>query len=186
MRLFVALPVPADVRRVLSDLRDPSFSDVRWIPPERYHVTLCFLGASSPDDASRYAEALRTMSAPPARCATYGLDVLPGRRRPRVLIAGLDRTPSLMRVHAAVNDALEPVGASPDDRPFRPHVTLGRVQSSVDPAALHRTLRAHEEFDAPTFTVSAVHLYESIPIDGGVRYESRASVPLFDNGTTTD
>lgn len=178
MRLFAALPVPPRVRTTLSDVQDPSFQTIRWIPPERYHVTLCFLGASSPDDAARYQKALRTVSAPHARCAVHGLDVLPGRRRPRVLVAGLDRTPSLMRVHTAVNDALASAGASTDDRRFRPHITLGRVRDSVDPAAFHRALRGHPGLGAITFHASAVHLYESIPVDGGVRYESRASVPL--------
>src|SRR3954451_4137040 len=54
MRLFVALPVPADVRARLAEAtshaRDHSASALRWAPPERWHLTLAFLGDDVAED----------------------------------------------------------------------------------------------------------------------------------------
>jgi 2'-5' RNA ligase len=42
-RLFVALPVPEDVSGDLVALQ-AGVPDARWVPPENFHVTLCFAG----------------------------------------------------------------------------------------------------------------------------------------------
>jgi 2'-5' RNA ligase len=177
MRLFTALDVPASVSEPLAAVRLPSL-EVRWTPPKRYHVTLCFIGQSTPSALERYREALAAVEAPRARCTIYGLDVLPSRRRPRVLVAGLDRTPSVLQVHEAVADALRNAGASMDDRPFRPHITLGRFPPSTEAPDVHHALQERDLPDGLSFTADAFSLYESRSADDGVRYEARATRPL--------
>jgi 2'-5' RNA ligase len=176
MRLFVAIDVPAGDRAAWRALRTPDALPARWTDPSQYHVTLRFVGDVDADAAARYADALRTVEAPPARCVPYGLDVLPHPRSPRVLVVGLERTDALLAVYRAVSAALEGAGLEPDERSFRPHVTLARLDDA-SPEAAHAYLDAREA-DIPAFRAPAFHLYESILTDAGARHERRATIPL--------
>jgi 2'-5' RNA ligase len=176
MRLFVAIDVPEGDRAAWRALRTPDALPARWTDPSQYHVTLRFIGEGDADAAARYADALRTVEAPPARCVPYGLDVLPSRRSPRVLVVGLERTDALLAVYRAVNAALEGAGLEPDERSFRPHVTLARLDDA-SPEAVHAYLNAHTA-DVPAFRASGIHLYESLLTDAGARHERRATIPL--------
>jgi 2'-5' RNA ligase len=177
MRLFTALDLPNAVRERFADLQAPEVLDARWTAPSQFHVTLRFIGDVPPDRASRYEQALNQISAPAAHCEPYGLDVLPSRRNPSVLIVGLDRTDTLLSVYRAVSDALENEGLDPENRTYRPHVTLARLN---DPSAedVHDVLKTHNPSGLPSFRATAVHLYESTLTQEGAVHERRATVPL--------
>jgi 2'-5' RNA ligase len=177
MRLFTAVDLPAVVRERMAALQAPDVLDARWAPPEQFHVTLRFIGDAAPPEASRYEEALRRLEVPPADCVPYGLDVLPSRRNPRVLVVGLERTDDLMALYRAVSEALEGEGLDPESRTYRPHVTLARL-NDVPAPTVHDVLDAHAEVSLPSFTADTVYLYESTLTPDGARHERRASIPL--------
>lgn len=179
MRLFTALDLPAEVRTAVARLQAPDAIDARWTPTDQYHVTLRFIGDASAEEADRYESALGQLDVAAAACRPYGLDVLPSRDAPSVLIVGLERTDTLLEVYRAVSDALERAGVAPETRPFRPHVTLARL-NDVAPETVHQFLRSHETGDLPTFRADRVHLYESTLTSDGAVHEQRASYPLGD------
>ncbi|WP_022836677.1 RNA 2',3'-cyclic phosphodiesterase [Salisaeta longa] len=176
MRLFVALDLPGTLRTAAAAHRHPDAVPGRWVDPAQYHVTLAFIGAATDDERAAYGEALAQIGAPPARLVPYGLDALPSRRAPRVLTVGLERTESLVAVHTAVTDALAACGVSPDDRPFRPHITLARL-NDPDARAVHRFIRA-QAAAWPAATVSALTLYRSTRTADGARYDAVTTHPL--------
>jgi 2'-5' RNA ligase len=181
MRLFTALDVPDPVRDRCAACRDDESLDARWSPPANYHVTLRFIGEVNEDAFPRYRDAVASVNADPVTLSPYGLDVLPSRRSPRVLMVGMDRTDSLLALHTALSDALAEVGLDREDRTYRPHVTLARL-NDASPEAVHQFLRAHD-LDLPTFTVSAFHLYESTLTPDGAVHEPRATLPLTESGS---
>jgi 2'-5' RNA ligase len=177
MRLFTALDIPDSLREQIARLRTPNALDARWTPPEQYHITLRFIGEVDADTAARYDDALSDITVPPAECTPYGLDVLPSRRNPSVLIVGLDRADALLSVYQAVSDALEAVGLDPETRTYRPHVTLARLDDCA-PETVHRYLQEHDAGPLPSFTAPQFHLYESTLTPDGAVHERRASYPL--------
>lgn len=179
MRLFTALDLPNTARNRYTELQAPNALDARWTSPSQFHVTLRFIGDASPDRASCYESALTQISAPAALCVPYGLDVLPSRRNPRVLIVGLERTDALLSVYRAVSDALEGEGLDPEDQEYRPHVTLARL-NDTSAEAVHDFLSTHPPSSLPSFRASAVHLYESTLTQEGAVHERRASITLGD------
>ncbi len=177
MRLFTALDPSDALRAQAAQLRAPGALDARWSSPDQYHVTLRFLGEVEPDRAARYDTALARVDAAPPACRPYGLDVLPSRRHPSVLILGLDRTDSLLALYDSVSTALEAEGLDPEERPYRPHVTLARLDD-VPAEAVHRFLDRHDAGALPSFHPDRFHLYESTLTPDGAVHDRRASYAL--------
>jgi len=177
MRLFTALDLPDALRTDLAALRAPDALDARWTAPEQYHVTLRFIGDASPERADRLAARLARVQAPVAEGVPYGLDVLPSRQRPSVLVVGLERTESLLAVYDAVSEALESEGLDPEPRSYRPHVTLARVRD-CSAETVHRFLDQHGADALPRFRAEAFHLYESTLTPDGALHDRRAAFSL--------
>jgi 2'-5' RNA ligase len=177
MRLFTALDLPESIHAEVADLRALEHLDARWSPPSQYHVTLRFIGDVNSDRAAQFEEALGEVDAAPATCTPYGLDVLPSRQNPRVLILVLERTESLLSLYRDVSTVLQHEGLEPEDRTYRPHVTLARLDD-LSPENVHVFLETHEAGSLASFQVESFHLYESTLTPDGAIHERRASFLL--------
>jgi len=176
LRLFVALDVPATVRAELAAwcarVAPPG---VRPVPADNLHLTLAFLGSRPPGEARAVAPLLTPVAATHAlpALATCGALWLPPRR-PGVLTVGLVAVDELMTLRAAVVAALAAtIGFEAESRPYRPHVTVGRVARAMRVSAI--------ELDPPpplTFAARALTLYRSHTGAGGTRYEPLARAAM--------
>ncbi len=120
-RLFVAVWPPGDAVAALAALPRPEIPGVRWVAPERLHVTMRFLG-----DADEGA-ALAALGSErfPAAAVTLGPGVERlGRGVLVVPAAGLEA------LATAIIAATAGVGRPPPDRPFAGHVTVARYRGS--------------------------------------------------------
>ena len=133
MRLFVALNFPAALRQGLWDGAAPLRAldlPVRWVSPEGIHLTLKFLGEVAEGRLDEMSGALEraVRGVRPFTVAVEGFGAFRGPARPSVIWAGVGADPALELLQHAVERAFGPLGFPPDGRPFRPHVTLGRVR----------------------------------------------------------
>lgn len=149
---------------------------IRWHPPEKWHVTLCFLGeqdvALLPFIESVIVEACRQVRG--FRLQPGGLNLWPSPRRARVVslkISGdVDVLLSLQRELAAGLKNYLPE----EDRHFTPHLTLGYVRrGGILGLDLRQRLQKLAEAPFPPWTVTAVDLMK-----GGGEYRELARVPL--------
>jgi 2'-5' RNA ligase len=74
-RLFVALVPPAPVRAGLAELGVP-LDGVRWTPGENLHLTLRFIGETTPDKQDAFAAALARVRVRPALGLGAGLIIV--------------------------------------------------------------------------------------------------------------
>ncbi len=177
-RLFVALELPAAARDALVDWRSQVLSgrsELRPVPPDALHVTLCFLGSRWVEEIAAIAAACNVVQGEPVAELVIGGAIWLPPRRPGVLAVDLeDRGGALGRVQAALSDALRSGGwYVPEKRPFLAHVTLARVRKGA------RVRR--EKLPAPaaeTLLGSTVTLYRSHLGAGGAHYEPLHSVEL--------
>ena len=144
LRLFVALDLPAEAKAALAatvgQLQSVIPSGVRWVNPAGIHLTLKFLGDTDSGLVTPLLAALREMAAAgdsrPFPLHLDGLGVLPNYREPRGIYAGISGDlDSLAQAQQRVEQAIARLGFPRDKRPFRPHLTLGRVRDGVAPAA---------------------------------------------------
>lgn len=188
MRLFVALNLPPAIRATAwaaaTPLRDAIPAGVTWTREEALHVTLRFLGERPPAVADALADALaRSLGdAVPPRVELSAVGAFPSLQRPRVLWLGGPSNSALAGLYQGVERACAALGFDPEGRPFRLHVTLGRVrqgarieQDAFARAAEAVTLRAG--FDAATVDVMASELSPA-----GSRYRVVAAVPIGSRG----
>jgi 2'-5' RNA ligase len=169
--MFVGIKVAPDIAEELARLVKPLEGlPVRLIPPADIHLTL--VPPWNETDVSGAAERLRTAACGlPAFTLTFArLAYGPTRRRPRLLWAECVATAEVTNMHALLLAAF----GKEDERPFRPHVTLARLQGAGRAIADEHPFNHTLSF---TQRVEAVELFRS-PAKGEKGYEALVSVPL--------
>lgn len=184
VRLFISLPLPDQARDELCDVQAElrqylSPNLVRWTKPEGLHVTLAFLG--NVEDES--IEALCAAAGPafaghePFKLALSGLGGFPTGANPKVLWAGLSgESEHLRRLQRDVAKATGPFVEQADSKPFRGHVTLGRVRG--EPERIGRALRSLNDHFEAEWTVREGRLMASVLGPGGSAYRTIHVFPL--------
>jgi 2'-5' RNA ligase len=136
LRTFIAIELDRELkdqlRRVQDQLRAQGVTrGVRWVQPDGIHLTLKFLGDTPMDQVEEVKAALSRAAAKvdPFSFSVSGLGCFPNVRQPRVVWVGLlEPTGTLVRLRDGVEAEVAPLGFPTENRPFSPHLTLGRVQ----------------------------------------------------------
>ncbi len=177
MRTFVAAELSPEIKLTLEALiRDvrKNVGGVKWVGPGAMHLTLKFLGEISEDKVGTVGALLERFAGThrPFPMKLKGTGTFPpgGGMNARVLWAGVVEDPGLMELQAGLEDELEKAGFPREDRPFHPHMTLGRVKS---PEGLERVLREIERYrtvDLGQMTVARLAFFQSILKPSGPEY----------------
>ena len=192
LRAFIALePSIAVLRRVTAcqqRLREAweaaGGPRVKWAALEHAHVTMKFLGSIPEPLVEALADMLtgvgRTLR--PVKVAVRHLGTF-GGSSPRVLWAGIEdlkegRGSGLADAARAVSDACAELGFEPEKRPFRAHLTLGRVKDRKKGFQADQVISGISDTDFGTMTFSELILYRSELTPKGAIYTSVARAPL--------
>lgn len=184
MRLFVAFELSGEVRRSLSELIArlrplvPA-AQAHWVRPDAMHLTLKFIGELKSSGASAIApirDALARVRSPHAVDLHFrALGFFPHERSPRVLWCGVEASPNLAPLAAAVEDALSSLNFPREDRAFVPHLTLARFSSPTGLAALVDHAGDLQSHDFASARESSFHLFQSFLKPSGAEYTKLAS-----------
>jgi 2'-5' RNA ligase len=134
IRAFVAVPATDEVKKLVAELEGNlrgGGADVKWVEPENVHITLKFLGSIGQADVDNLADVLPDAvgGANAFDVTVSGCGTFPPGRRPRVVWIGLaDGKEHLADLAYAVEEICASLGFAKEKRPFRPHVTIGRVR----------------------------------------------------------
>lgn len=189
LRTFIAVELNDEVRRQVDAVQARMQAvvppgSVRWVAVANMHVTLKFLGDTRPDQLHPIVDTLKRVgqTQEPFRVTVAGRGCFPNFRRPNVVWAGLhDRSERLAHLAEAIERAVAPLGWTPEDRGFRPHLTLGRVNQRADSrqrAELGRAVEALEVGTLGTIEVHRVHFIRSDLRPEGPLYTVLARIPL--------
>ena len=176
MRLFIAIDPSAEQRRSLQLLLQQlagSLEGVRWVRPEGLHLTLKFLGEQ---EAGMVPEIIAAMRQAAASTAPFllqfgGTGVFPSPRQARVIWSGVrSGAEEVKSLAATLDEALAAKGFPAEERPFKPHLTLGRARRPLPAGLIERLLEEGQSFATETAPVHAMRLYESHLSSEGARY----------------
>jgi 2'-5' RNA ligase len=176
LRTFLALPVTPTQRHRLQALRDElavRVDGVKWVEPDNLHLTLLFLGEVATRETVDICRAASTamVTVAPFTLRLQGLGCFPHARRPRVLWVGVDSGKEhVIAVHDALEASLLELGCyRREERPYAPHVTLGRVSTPAEPN-LARQLETYRDWLGGAGPVHEVHIMASELGRDGPRY----------------
>ncbi len=180
IRLFVAIPLPGDVRERLGLLAG-GIPGAKWVEPANLHLTLRFIGEVEEPVVAEIAAALETIEAAPFTIELDGMGDFGSGKRLRALWAGVARNEALKNLHARIESALVRVGLEPERRRFTPHVTLARLKGA--PAARARRFIAENgAFRAGPIPVAGFSLYSSFLSRNSAIHDPVAEFPLVGAG----
>lgn len=183
MRLFFALELPGEIKTALGALQTElrqTRAAIGWTKPENLHLTLRFLGeveaAGLP--ALKQLCAQTAQQTAPLTLTLNGIGFFPSARKPKVLWAGLaDAANALPKLHQALETRLTSLGFAREDKPFRPHLTLGRFKTPGNTQTLVKLAQAYR-LPAWQFTVTELVLMQSQLHPAGSIYTPLVRAPF--------
>jgi 2'-5' RNA ligase len=183
VRTFIAVEMPEALiarLRTLQEALRAAGPGVAWVRPEGMHVTLKFLGDVAEEALPEIYQAMETATAQaPFNLRVTGAGAFPTPRRPKTVWAGIDEgAEPLAQLAAAVEDALAALGFPREERPFRPHITLGRVKDPRGPQRLGELIAAHAGDVLGAMPVTEIVVMRSDLTPQGARYTPLRHVPL--------
>jgi RNA 2',3'-cyclic 3'-phosphodiesterase len=188
-RLFIAIELPSSVLAQLADVQDQLKKrtpprTVRWVNPDGIHLTLKFLGDVPviKRDSLEKALAKAVEGHAPFALSTGNLGCFPNTNRPRVAWIGLqNQVEALAALRDAVERLIAPLGYPTEDRPFSPHLTLGRVRREArrdDVQKLGDLIANSPAPSAQRWQVTAISLIRSELKPSGAVYTPLFYAPL--------
>ena len=175
-RIFVAVPLPDEIRMALADRLGSLVMPGKPVPPENWHITLRFLGWTDDVAFDRLLAALDEADlGPPFDMMLGEMGAFPRPKSATVIwLAVSEGLSRLEELAAAAEEAAQSAGFGPEDRPFRAHVTLSRVRPAEDASGL---LDSFPGADLG-WRCGSVLVYRSHLGRGGARYEPLETFPL--------
>lgn len=177
LRLFAALPVPPELSPPLLKLQK-NLAGARWRPEENFHITLCFYGEVSHNQARDLDDLLGEIETPPFPVTVEGAGWF-GRREPTAVWARIRETDELRALASQCARAARRLNIRLEKRPYIPHITLAYCHDTPLDDARAWSER-HQDVRPAPWQADQFHLYASYAReDGPSRYVAEADYPLI-------
>jgi len=188
LRLFVAIDLPAVLKdkliAITERLRLPGYDAVRWVRPDSFHITIKFLGETPASDIPAIEQAIVALAARQRRSDLIigGLGFFPSGANANHIYVGISGDlAALSSLHRAAEAAFAKLGYAPENKSFKPHITLGRLRKEATreqhDAAVQRALALHLA-TLGSFTADGLRLMRSTLALGGSIYEEMQFAPF--------
>lgn len=187
LRAFIAIEIPHSIKQAVhqatSTLRAELGTCIRWVSPANIHLTMKFLGDTSPSQVDLLTQTLRAEadSVPAFDVHVGGLGSFPNTKRARVVWIGVQAPAGMDALARGIESACVRLGYESEKRGFSPHLTIGRVRqdaSTADAQKIRRALEAATIDSLGTARVDSVHLFKSDLKSDGAVYTKLSSAPL--------
>jgi 2'-5' RNA ligase len=184
IRAFIAIRLPESVLQAMGQAQERLRRlghGIRWVRKEGIHLTLKFLGDVNTDRVENIHMAMERASkgTSPFVLTGEGIGVFPDLRRPRVIWIGLSGDLQvLFALQANLESQLKGLGFPKEKRPFKGHLTLGRVKGRLGATEFRKALEGLGSFQTDAFTVQTVALFQSTLRPQGAVYTKLAEVSL--------
>ncbi len=183
MRTFIAIEISEAVKtelaRLQAELRQTG-AEITWTKPDNIHLTLRFLG----EIEERQLDDLKQLCAKtaaefqPFTLRLKDIGYFPNFRQPRVMWVGLaGELEAAKQLQKRLDAELIAKGFNQEDKPFKPHLTIGRMKSgkNIKPLVAKADLCTLPEI---AFEVGDIVLFKSDLHPSGARYTALAKSKL--------
>jgi len=184
IRAFIAFELPqrviASIEELQNHLKKYGFS-ARWVRPKNIHLTLKFLGNIKTAEVETVGDALEKAVSGfvPLVLEATGAGAFPNLHRPHVLWTGIaGQTTELQQLQKTIEVRLHSIGFPNETRPFKGHLTVGRVKRSINSRTLQQAIEAHSGYRSGPFTVDRLFLFQSDLTPTGSKYTKLREIEI--------
>lgn len=177
MRVFIAIPLPVDIRASLASLCH-GIAGAKWTQPENMHITLRFLGELNDEQCRDLDDELSEINCPRFDLTFRSFGCFDKRGHVHTLWAALDKSPELERLFEKVESASVRAGLEKARRKFKPHTTLARFRH-VEDREIGTFMESRNPYSSEPFPAQSFVMYQSLRGNEGPRYEVLAEYPLI-------
>jgi 2'-5' RNA ligase len=185
IRAFLAIEPPENILQAMSRLQEKLRQEISgrisWTKPQGQHLTLKFFGDISSEDVKNICTAVqkRVVSEPKLNLKIENLGVFPDARRARVIWCGISGdVEKLTTLQKKLDGDFTDIGFPGEDRPFRAHLTLGRIKDSHGLTGINEALTKNSTFAAGEFNCTELILFQSRLSPQGAIYTKLAKFAL--------
>jgi 2'-5' RNA ligase len=183
LRCFISIELPERLKKDINTLTEKlrvTGADVKWVPTGNLHLTLKFLGNTPEENLPAIKDHVQAAASrsPNFMAALSGVGVFPSRNKPRIIWIGILGSDEILHLQGNIEENLQTMGYEPESRPFKAHLTIGRVMSMRGKELLLRELDALKETVFGEFRVDDVSVMKSELKPSGARYTSLYTIPL--------
>jgi len=155
-----------------SDL-EQSGADLKLVEPEIMHLTLRFLGEIPEPTVQKVKTILDEVHFQSFEADFSGLGAFPNLNRINVIWIGIVRGHEELRsIFEQMEPKLRQIGLAPDNKGFSPHLTIARVKSGRNKAALGDTVSKMKDLRFGSMPVTCVRLKKSTLTPKGPIYST--------------
>jgi RNA 2',3'-cyclic 3'-phosphodiesterase len=182
-RIFIALKVEAGAAllAMISSLKSGLLNDnIKWTSIDNIHITLAFLGDTQESLINDITKMLKFKCAGSGKfnLTLKGCGLFRNLNDPRIIWTGIGPSERLMQLNESVMNGLKLLKIKMEDRPYNPHLTLGRIKHLNDKDLLKSLIDRFQNVELQIVPVTDVVLYESILLQSGPIYRPLAKFPL--------
>lgn len=184
LRTFVAIDVKVDpsLKSRWEKLKHLLQNDsVKWVDERTIHLTLFFLGETTPMQVREVTPQLVTAlkNTQPFIIKITGLGLFGNPSNPKVIWAGISDSQQLYQLKEKVDNALLTQGFQDSQSKFSPHLTLGRIKHIKSANELNSFIKNNKSVSFFDVEVDKVVFYQSILTPSGPIYKPLKEIKLL-------
>ena len=186
MRLFIAFPLPVEIKKYLAKIIDDFKSQysekraVKWVDVKNIHLTVKFLGDTSErlldpikNDLTNIGKEFSVIN-----CTLNKVGAFPNLNKPRVYWIGIDpQNDDIFKLAESTDEAMSQLGYEKESRKFKAHLTLGRIKNSYDLSDLNQYI-SNYNVEPIQLIINKLRLHKSTLTPQGPIYECLHEVSL--------
>jgi len=146
IRTFIAIDIDDHAKQRLSEFISylkKTGSDVKWIDESQMHLTLKFLGNIDDSKIQQISRILKSVTEnfKSFSITLSGIGAFPNLKHPRVIWIGVEKGKDQLKdLNTIIEDYMEEEGFPKENRPYKAHLTIGRVKTSRNLSVLSRLI----------------------------------------------
>ncbi len=170
-RCFIAIEYPQiildriiktrnDLKAIIPD------KTVRWVADGNLHLTTKFLGEIAPSVLEEIRSNMRNICSviQPIQLHIRGMGVFPNFKNPKIIWIGAEESDPLLALARRCDDTCSLSGIMKEDRPFKPHLTIGRISQNAS--------ETHQRLISEYFRSTPIPEYGKFVVDHLVLFKS--------------
>jgi 2'-5' RNA ligase len=145
---------------------------ISWVRKDQMHLTLAFLGDTEENVIPVLLSGIETVmnSRHSFNLTLTGLGLFRNIHDPKVIWIGCESEKEFQRIKLETDKVLTVLGFETEDRPFSPHLTLGRIKSIRHLNHLGQLIGFYKDTVFQSENIQKVVLYESRLTNDGPEY----------------